>query len=142
MQDSDWDDLRFFLAVARAGSLSGAAKSLKVNHSTVLRRLSSLEAKLGVRLYERQPGGYVMTRNGEELRERLAGVEEQVEAAQRVVGGLDQKLAGTIRLTSTDTLIGRLLMPHLVQFRHRHPAIRLQIVLDNNFLSLTKREAD
>jgi DNA-binding transcriptional LysR family regulator len=142
MQDSDWDDLRFFLAVARAGSLSGAAKSLKVNHSTVLRRLGSLEGKLGVRLYERLPTGYVMTRAGQELRDRLAGVEEQVEAAQRLVSGLDLKLSGTIRLTSTDTLIRGLLMPHLAEFHRRHPAIQLQIVVNNTFLSLTKREAD
>jgi len=142
MQDSDWDDLRFFLAVARAGSLSGAAKRLKVNHSTVLRRLGSLEAKLGVRLYERLPTGYAMTHAGETLRDRLAGIEEQVEAAQRLVGGLDLKLSGAIRLTSTDTLIHGLLMPYLAEFHRRHPAIQLQIVVNNTFLSLTKREAD
>jgi DNA-binding transcriptional LysR family regulator len=142
MQDSDWDDLRFFLAVARAGSLSGAAKSLKVNHSTVLRRLGSLEGKLGARLYERMPSGYVMTPAGEELRDRLAGVEQQVEAAQRLVGGLDLRLSGTIRLTSTDTLIRGLLMPYLAEFQRRHAAIQLQIVVNNAFLSLSKREAD
>ena len=142
MQDSDWDDLRFFLAVARTGSLSGAAKNLKVNHSTVLRRLGSLEGKLGVRLYERLPTGYVMTRAGEVLRDRLTGVEQQVDAAQRLVSGLDLRLSGTIRLTSTDTLIRGLLTPYLAEFHRRHAAIQLQIVVNNTFLSLTKREAD
>ena len=142
MQDSDWDDLRFFLAVARAGSLSGAAKHLKVNHSTVLRRLGSLEGKLGVRLYERLPTGYVMTHAGEAFRDRLVGVEQQVEAAQRVISGLDQRLSGTIRITSTDTLIRGLVTPHLAEFRRRHSGIQLQIVVSNTFLSLTKREAD
>ena len=142
MQDSDWDDLRYFLAVERAGSLSGAAKRLNVNHSTVLRRLGSLEKKLGVRLYERLPTGYAMTRAGEALRDRLTGVAEQIEAAQRQLSGLDLKLSGTIRLTSTDTLIRGLLMPHLARFRQQYPGIRVQIVMNNTLLSLTKREAD
>jgi molybdate transport repressor ModE-like protein len=142
MQDSDWDDLRFFLAVARAGSLSGAAKRLKVNHSTVLRRLAGLDTKLGVRVYERRPGGYAMTQAGEALLEQLDGVEQQIEAAQRRVGGLDRKLSGTLRLTSTDTLIRGLLMPSLAEFHRRQPAIQLQVVVNNTFLSLTRREAD
>jgi len=142
MHDPDWDDLRYFLAVERAGSLSGAARLLKVNHSTVLRRLAHLERKLGARLYERLPTGYAVTRAGEELRARLTGVAEQIEAAQRRLSGLDLRLAGTIRLTSTDTLVRGLLMPHLAAFRRRHPGIGLQIVVNNTFLSLTKREAD
>ena len=108
----------------------------------MLRRLGSLEGKLGVRLYERLPTGYVMTRAGEVLRDRLTGVEQQVDAAQRLVSGLDLRLSGTIRLTSTDTLIRGLLTPYLAEFHRRHAAIQLQIVVNNTFLSLTKREAD
>ncbi|AXK39955.1 LysR family transcriptional regulator [Crenobacter cavernae] len=142
MQDRDWDDLRYFLAVARTGSLSGAAKYLGVNHSTVLRRLASLEDALGVRLFGRTPAGYVMTPAGEELRERLKQVAEQIESAQRYVAGRDAELSGAIRLTSTDTLLSGLLTPYLIEFQRRHPRIELQVVSSNAFSSLTKREAD
>jgi DNA-binding transcriptional LysR family regulator len=142
MQNTDWDDLRYFLAVCRSGSLSGAALQLGVNHSTVLRRLGSLEATLGVRLFERLPAGYVTTQAGETLRDILDGLSDQIERAQRQVSGLDVKLSGTVRITSTDTLVRGLLMPGLAEFRALHPGIHLQLVINNTFLSLTKREAD
>jgi DNA-binding transcriptional LysR family regulator len=81
MQDVDWDDLRFFLAVSELGSISAAAELLNVNHSTVLRRLASLEKRLGARLFDRLPDGYAMTAQGEELRNQLRGVREQIESA-------------------------------------------------------------
>jgi molybdate transport repressor ModE-like protein len=142
MHDLDWDDLRFFLSVAAKGSISGAARDLRTSHSTVLRRLASLEKQLGTRLFERLPGGYTITQAGERLREQLEGVAEQVETAQRRLSGLDTEPSGTIRVTSTDTLMHGLLMPLLAEFRRAHPEIRLQVVVNNTFLSLTKREAD
>lgn len=142
MQDTDWDDLRYFLAVAQAESLLGAAKSLNVNYSTVLRRIGRLENRLRVRLFERLPSGYVMTSAGEILRQQLGGVGDRIEAAQRQLTGLDLRLSGTIRLTSTDTLMHTLLMPHLVEFRKAHPGIQIQLAINNSFLSLSKREAD
>jgi DNA-binding transcriptional LysR family regulator len=108
----------------------------------VLRRLASLEKQLGTRLFERLPGGYTITQAGEQLREQLEGVAEQVETAQRRLSGLDTEPSGTIRVTSTDTLMHALLMPLLAEFRRAHPEIRLQVVVNNTFLSLTKREAD
>lgn len=142
MHDLDWDDLRFFLSVTTKGSISGAAKELRTSHSTVLRRLASLEKKLGARLFERLPDGYAITQAGEQLRERLTGVSEQIQSAQRQLSGLDTRPSGTIRVTSTDTLAHTLLMPLLALFRKAHPQIELQIVVNNTFLSLTKREAD
>jgi DNA-binding transcriptional LysR family regulator len=142
MQDVDWDDLRFFLAVSERGSISGAAKFLNVNHSTVLRRLTSLEKRLGARLFDRLPDGYEMTAQGEELRNQLRGVSEQIESAQRSLSGRDLHLSGTIRITSTDTLMRGLLMPYLAEFRDLNPAIHLEIVINNTFFSLTRREAD
>lgn len=142
MQDTDWDDLRVFLAVGRAGSLSGAARELNVNHSTVLRRIGALEARMGVRLFDRLPAGYAMTMAGEALRDRLHGVGEQIDAAQRQLMGLDLRLTGVIRITSTDTFMSGLLGPILADFRALHPGIELQVVMNNLFLSLTRREAD
>lgn len=142
MQDRDWDDLRYFLQVSERGSISGAAKFLNVNHSTVLRRISNLEKRLGVRLFDRLAGGYVITQAGEELRNELRGVNDQIEAAERHLGGRDLGLAGTIRITTTDTIARGLLMPYLAAFRVLHSAIQLEMVINNSFLSLTKREAD
>lgn len=142
MHDLDWDDLRFFLAVAARGSISGAAQELRTSHSTVLRRLASLEKKLGVRLFKRLPGGYAITSAGEQLRERLAGVTEQIAGAQRRLGGLDTRPSGIVRVTSTDTLTHGALMPLIGEFQRTHPQITLQVAVNNTFMSLTKREAD
>jgi DNA-binding transcriptional LysR family regulator len=142
MQDRDWDDFRYFLEVNRRGSVSAAAKFLNVNHSTVLRRLSALERRLGVRLFDRLAAGYALTQAGEELCHELRGVNDQIEAAERHLGGRDLGLAGLIRITTTDTLAGSLLVPSLAAFRALHPAVRFEIVIDNSFLSLSKREAD
>jgi DNA-binding transcriptional LysR family regulator len=142
MHDLDWDDLRFFLAVSERGSISAAAQLLNVNHSTVLRRLASLEKRLGARLFDRLPDGYEMTAQGEELRNQLRGVGEQIETAQRSLSGRDLGLYGAIRIATTDTLMHGLLMPYLAEFRALHSAIQLEITIHNNFLSLTRREAD
>lgn len=142
MQNLDWDDLRYFLAVTRSGSLSGAAKSLGVNHSTVLRRLSALEQRLDVRLFERFHTGYAMTQAGEELEEKLRAVAQQIELIERRLAGANTVLSGIIRITSTDTLVHGVLGPTLADFRSVHPRIQLQVVVQNTFLSLTKREAD
>jgi DNA-binding transcriptional LysR family regulator len=142
MQNLHWDDLRYFLAVARAGSLSGAARSLGVNHSTVLRRLSALEARLEARLFERFHTGYVMTQAGEELQDKLLPVAGEIQAIERRLGGLDTAPSGTIRITTTDTLAHGLLAPSLADFRRLHPHIELQVGVQNTFLNLTKREAD
>ncbi|MCY1209811.1 putative choline sulfate-utilization transcription factor [compost metagenome] len=142
MQQADWDDLKYFLAVSQSGSLAGAARTLHVNHSTVLRRLARLEQVLGTLLFERHPTGYALTAAGEALAQRLAGVGEQIDAAQRQLSGLDSQLGGPLRVTTTDTLLTGLLMPLLAEFRALHPRIQLQIVVNNSFLSLSRREAD
>jgi DNA-binding transcriptional LysR family regulator len=142
MRDTDWDDLRYFLSVDRGGSIAAAAKYLGTNHSTVLRRIASLEKQLGARLFERLSTGYVMTAAGEQLRARLDGVAAQIEGAQRELSGLDTRPSGTIRVTTTDTLVHGPLMPHLAAFRQEHAEVRLELVVNNAFLSLTKREAD
>ena len=125
MQEIDWDDLRFFLAVAAKGSISGAARDLRTTHSTVLRRLANLDEKLGARLFERLPAGYTMTAAGAQLRERLAGITQQIEAAQRQLSGLDTRPSGTLRVTSTDTLMQGLLVPLFAEFRKAQPECNL-----------------
>ena len=138
----DWADLQYFAAVVRSGSIAGAARALRVNHSTVLRRIASLEAALGVRLFDRLPGGYALTTEGNELNEQLAGLDEQVDAAQRRLTGRDAAITGTIRLTTTDTLLHGLLIPVLARFQAAHPGVQVQVAINNSFSSLTQREAD
>jgi DNA-binding transcriptional LysR family regulator len=137
-----WSDLQVFLAVCERDSIAGAARSLQVNHSTVLRRIAALERALSVRLFDRLPRGYVLTEHGQELAAAVADLPAQVDAAQRRLTGADLALSGTIRLTAPDALIHALLWPLLAQFQRQHPQVRLEVVAGNSFLNLTQREAD
>src|SRR5688572_30945956 len=98
----DWDDLRYVLAVTEAGSLSGAARKLGVNHTTVLRRVGHFERRLGLRLFERLPTGYVLTAGGEELIAASRQIEATVTTLERKLAGQDLRLEGTVRVTTTD----------------------------------------
>lgn len=138
----DWDDLQTFVAVCAAGSVSRAAAALGVNHSTVLRRLAALEGGVAAPLFDRSSGSYRLTAAGEELRSGLAGMAERMAIAHRQIAGAESEVAGEIRLTTTDTLAGSLLMPAIEAFCRQHPAVRVQVVVNNHFLSLTRREAD
>jgi DNA-binding transcriptional LysR family regulator len=142
LHNPNWDDLHCFTAVAQDGSVGAAARRLGVDHSTVLRRLARLEQRLQARLFERFPSGYQLTPEGEELRDRLLPLADQIDAIQRQMAGRNAELAGTIRLTTTDTLLHGLLAPVLARFRQRHPGIQLDVVVNNSFLHLTRREAD
>jgi DNA-binding transcriptional LysR family regulator len=138
----DWGDIQFFLAVAETGAIGGAAQRLRVNHSTVLRRIAHLEHSLGGRLFDRLPGGYALTTSGNALAEHLVGLSEQVEAAQRRLTGLDPAIEGPIRVTSSDIVVEGLLMPLLAQFRRRHPAVQIRLVMNYGFTALSRHEAD
>jgi DNA-binding transcriptional LysR family regulator len=139
----DWNDLRLVLALSRTGSLKGAAQTLGVNHSTAFRRLGALEQTLGVRLFERLPGGvYAATAAGE----RTAAVAERVETdtatLDRDIVGLDRRLTGHLRVTSSETLAFRLLTAHVARFRDQHPGIIVELTVERRVLSLSRREAD
>lgn len=138
----DWDDLRLFLAIARAGTLAGAARALGVNHSTVFRRLNAMEAGLEVRLFERLPEGYVPTSAGEALWRRAERVEEEAQTIERELSGQDVRLSGRVRLTTTDTLANGFLAPLFRDFCERYPGIELELLIVSAFLDLARREAD
>ncbi|UGQ49110.1 LysR family transcriptional regulator [Massilia endophytica] len=142
MHKSNWEDLRYFLAVAESGSLSAAARLLGLTHSTVMRRMDALEERLEVRLFERFQTGYVMTAAGLKLRDQLLPLAAQMSALERQLGGQDAGLSGQVRLTTTDTLLHGVLAPILAAFRARYPGIALQVSVNNHFLNLTRREAD
>jgi DNA-binding transcriptional LysR family regulator len=138
----EWDDLRYVLAVANAGSLAGAARRLGVNHTTVLRRVGAFEKRLGLRLFERLPTGYVLTAGGEELIAAARHIDETVTTLQRRLAGQDLRLSGTIRVTTTDTLMASILPEALAEFRALYPGIQVEIAVSNLMFNLTKRDAD
>jgi len=141
-QFANWDDLRVFLAVARSGSLSGAARSLGVNHSTVFRRIGAFEAALDVRLFDRLSNGYVLTAAGEEMREAALRVEDEIAALGRKVAGQDLRLSGTVRIATIDMLALGLLPRHLAGFRAAYPGVGLEVTVSNATVNLSRREAD
>ena len=138
----NWDDFRFVLAVARSGSLSGAARAISVNHATVHRRISTLERRLGVRLFERFAQGYIPTIAGERLAAAGEKVEAELSDAAREVLGQDLRPEGTIRLATTQSLIETVLAPILAEFRASYPGVELEVVTSTEQASLARREAD
>lgn len=137
-----WDDLRVALAIADAGSLSGAGRRLGLSHATLFRRLNDIERRLGVRLFERARTGYSPTMAGEELAAVATRVEAEVLGVERRLVGRDLRLSGTVRVTTTDTLLMGLLSPILADFRRSHPDIVLEVAVSNQLFNLSRRDAD
>lgn len=138
----DWDDLKFFLAVARRGSIRAAAQVLDVNHATVSRRINAFEEKIAVRLFERLPRGYVLTPAGEEMFASAERIDEEIAALDRRVIGRDTQLSGRLRVTAPQALVTHVLMPGLVAFSEAYPGIEMDIIGSYAEFNLTKREAD
>ncbi len=137
-----WNDLRVLLAVARAGTLAGAAAALRINATTVGRRLSALEEALAVRLFDRTPGGYALTQAGRDLLAHAERMEHEVQAAERAVTAADQRPAGVVRLATTEMLATRFLVPHLPRLLGSHPQIQLAISTTTRPVVLARGEAD
>ncbi len=126
----NWDDLRFFLAVAGAGSLSGAGQQLGVNTTTVLRRVASLEEDLGARLFERERTGYRLTAAGEKLVDALEPVDRRLSALPRDFAATGEGNEGTVCLSASDVLASHIITPGLMGFREAHPGLELELVTD------------
>src|SRR5690349_8812903 len=127
----DWDDLRTFLAIHRAGTLARAASSLEINATTVGRRLTTLEERVHARLFDRTPEGYVVTAAGRDLLHRAERMEQEAIALEREVLGADQRLAGSVRVTATEMIATRFIMPQLPRLAAKHPDIALEIECSN-----------
>ena len=142
MNAFDWDDLRFFLAVARAGRLTAAARQLEADHTTVSRRISALVGALGATRFARRPQGYSLTEQGERLLGLAEGMETQALAVASQVGGADLALSGTVRIGAPDGIGTYFLAPELGALAERHPDLTLQLVALPRTFSLSRREAD
>src|SRR6202522_4696702 len=138
----DWDDVRYFLAVARGGSVRAAAERIGVNHSTVLRRIAQLEERLGVHMFEKLPSGYRLTAAGEEVLEFADQMEASSHLLETRVFGRDQSVRGLLRVTLTPILATHLLIPDFADFARLHPDIEMEILSSGDLANLTNREAD
>jgi molybdate transport repressor ModE-like protein len=138
----NWDDIRLFLAVARTGSISGAARQLEVQHSTVSRRMRQLESKLAARLIERKSSGYELTPAGEKLKQAALRMEGEVIGIDDALLGKDIKLVGPLRVTAINNMASTVLMPMFAEFSKQNPQVDLHIMVSNIDVSLPQREAD
>jgi DNA-binding transcriptional LysR family regulator len=138
----DWDDLRYLLAVARAGRVSTAAKRLGVDHSTVIRRIGVLEEALGARLVDRGPTGYDLTDRGVTLVAAAEQMEGLALAALDELSGADAKVSGAVRIGAPDGFGTLFLAPRIGRLANLHPGLELQLIAMPRVFSLSKREAD
>lgn len=137
----DWNDLKYFLAVARSGGLTPAAAALKTSASTVSRHVDAMESRLGVRLFLRQQRGYLLTDQGSTLFAHVAEVERAMQAVERSSAAAGE-ISGTVKLALPESLANFLIAPHLPEFARRHPQLRLELVVSRHIADLSRREAD
>lgn len=138
----NWDDARIFLALCREQTLRGAARALVVDQATVGRRLASLEQSLGATLFLRTSAGYTLTAAGEVAMAAALDMEASAADLQRRILGMDDRLAGVVRVTTTESFATDFIIPAMARMRLEHPNIEVQLQASTQMLNLTKREAD
>ncbi len=138
----DWDDYKFILAVGRHGGLSAAARSLGVNHSTVSRRISSVETQLGVRLFDRLNNGFTATTEGQQAIEAASSMEEELHTLNRQIASKDKQLAGPLRITTPQLIFQSSVSKIVSKFSKTYPNIDITVSAANENLNLSQREAD
>jgi DNA-binding transcriptional LysR family regulator len=138
----DWNDLRYFLAVARTGSTLRAGRDLRVSQTTVARRIAALEQSLGLRLFDRRQAGYALTTGGETLLDAAAGVQSAAEAFESAALALTRDLSGTVRLTTEEIFAMTLLAPLLLELHDLHPEILIELDTTPGIRDLGAGEAD
>lgn len=142
MHTLNWDDVRHFLEVVRSGSATGAASRLGINHTTVYRRISALEDRLGKNLFERLNNGWVLTPVGESIVTYAESMAEDASNIERQILADSHELSGLLRVTAPDHCFDHLVMPAISKFVNRYPEINLELVATADELDLASREAD
>lgn len=138
----NWDDARVFLAVCRESTLRGAARVLGVDQATVGRRITALEKSLSATLFLRTSDGYALTAVGEAALKSVEKMEHSALELERQIQGLDDRLTGTVRVSTTDSLAIDFLIPAISRLHAQHPDVRVQLDASTQIFSLAKREAD
>ncbi|MYN44782.1 LysR family transcriptional regulator [Pseudoduganella sp. FT93W] len=136
-----WDDVRYFLEVTRQGSLSGSARAMGVEHSTVARHIVSLEASLKLRLFDRLPRGWQLTQEGQSMLPQALAIETSVLALKRLAT-TQQALSGQVRLSAPPQLLSMVLLPRLFAFRQQFPDLDLVLLGERRISNLEQGEAD
>jgi DNA-binding transcriptional LysR family regulator len=137
----DWDDLRVFLDLARTGSLSGTARRLRIDHSTVSRRISQLEAAVGAGIFERSRTGFRLNELGERLLPRIEAIESEVIAVKAAVGA-ETAATGKVRLATMEGIASLYLAPRLIGLQETAPSLTLELVTSPQVIHVNRREAD
>jgi len=138
----DWEEVKSFAIVAVAGSVRRAAKELNVHHSTVSRRIDSLEHALGTKLFDRQPEGYVLTAAGERLASTVQECGLRLNDAERMISGQDRDLRGIVTVAMPEPMAVYAFGARLAEFAEAHPDIEVHMVMTNKVVDLSRREAD
>ncbi len=138
----EWSDVRLFLAIARAGSLGAAARTVGLTQPTMGRRLRALEASLGQTLFQRTNAGFVCTDEGAAVLAHAERMEDEALSLQRELAGGAQSLEGMLRISSSDWFGTHVLAPVLAGFVRKHPRVSLELITDARLYDLSRREAD
>ena len=139
----DWNDLRYFLAVARHGSTAAAARALKTNQSTVQRRLTELERQIGKPLATRSPSGYRLSELGQEMLAHAERVEQAILAFEQHLESATRNASGVLRVACPEPIVYRITQsPLLERFQARHPGLRVEFVMSDKYIDLSRGEAD
>lgn len=142
MQLMNWDDLKFVLAVSRAGTLAGAARLLGVDATTVGRRIVCVEQALRARLFDRLASGLSPTEAGHRAIAHAEAIEEAARSLRNEIEGGDQRIEGPVRLTGLDAIFDLLIIPRLPRLLDRHPGLEVTFSSNLDFVDLSRREAD
>jgi len=137
-----WDDVRFFLAVSRNRSLSGAARALRVDHATVGRRIAAFEEQLGSKLFDRTPDGFAITAAGQTILSQCEAMESAATSVDRLVAGHDARLSGLVRIATTEGLAHVIIVPALATLAGAHPQLQVEVMTDPRPLNIARRQAD
>jgi DNA-binding transcriptional LysR family regulator len=137
-----WDDVRFFLAVSRNRSLSGAARAIRVDHATVGRRIAAFEEELGSKLFDRTPDGFALTAAGQAILNQCEAMENAAASVDRLVAGHDARLSGQVRVATTEGLAHLIIVPALATLTEAHPQLQLDVIADPRPLNIARRLAD
>lgn len=142
MSELDWDYLRVFIEIARTGRMSAAADRLKLNHSTVARRMSAFEETIGTRLFDRSPQGVTLTNEGAELLVYAERIEHEAQMLMTRVAGRQALLSGVVRIAVPEAFGCFLVAPAVDRFQAEHPEITIELIPESRHVSLSRRDAD
>ena len=138
----DWNDVRYFLTLARKGAVRTAGADLGVSHSTVTRRIEALEEKLGTKLFDRHRDGFILTAAGRRMKPVAERIETEMASLERDLVGQDQAFTGTVSITCCDEFVSNMVFDRLADLMGEHPDLDLCLSADSRPFDLSKREAD